>query len=85
MDKSSKFNKKINKLKAVMTTAKANMLNGFMMGCMVGGLFGAVVGVYSAIQTRRFIAIPMSILVSGGSFGFILGCGSLIRTDTLLT
>jgi len=36
------------------------------------------------VQTRRFMAIPISTLVSGGSFGFLLGCGSLIRTDEVL-
>lgn len=84
MDKSSKFSKKVNKLKASMVAAKSNMLNGAMMGFMVGGLFGLVLGIYSAFQTRRLIAIPMSVLVSGGSFGFILGCGSVLRSDTLL-
>jgi hypothetical protein len=64
-----------------MISAKVNMLNGAMMGFMIGGLFGLVIGVYSAFQTRRLIAIPMSVLVSGGSFGFILGCGSVLRND----
>jgi hypothetical protein len=50
---------------------------------MVGGLFGLVVGCYVAITTRRFMAIPLSILASGGSFGFILGCGSMIRADSV--
>ena len=85
MDKSSKFSKKVNKVKASMASAKVNMLNGAMMGFMVGGLFGLIVGVYSAFQTRRLIAIPMSVLVSGGSFGFILGCGSVLRSDTLIS
>lgn len=59
------------------------MLNGFMMGFMVGGLFGLVIGLYSAYQSKRLIAIPMSVIVSGGSFGFIMGCGSIIRNDTI--
>lgn len=84
MDKSSKFSKKVKKLKESLTGAKVNMLNGAMMGFMVGGLFGLVVGLYSAIQTRRLIVIPMSVLVSGGSFGFIMGCGSVLRSDTLI-
>ena len=59
------------------------MLQGAMMGLMVGGLFGFAVGCYSAIQTRRFMAIPISTIVSGVSFGFILGCGSMIRADSI--
>lgn len=85
MDKSSKFSKKVNKMKHAISSAKVNMLNGAMMGFMVGGLFGLVVGIYSAIQTRRLIAIPMSVIVSGGSFAFILGCGSVLRSDTLVS
>jgi len=60
------------------------MLNGAMMGFMVGGLFGFVIGCYSAFQTRRLMTIPISVIVSGGSFGFILGCGSMVRSDTVL-
>lgn len=84
MDKSSKFSKKVKKLKEAVSSARMNMLNGAMMGFMVGGLFGLVVGLYSAVQTRRLIVIPMSVLVSGGSFGFIMGCGSVLRSDTLI-
>lgn len=83
IDKSSKFSRKIHKLKHGLAAAKVNMLNGAMMGFMVGGLFGLVIGIYSAFQTRRLVVIPMSVLVSGASFGFILGCGSMIRNDSI--
>ena len=79
-DSSSKFAKKWNKFKAKMDGAKDNMIQGAIMGFMVGGLFGFAIGCYTALQTRRFMAIPISTLVSGGSFSFILGCGSMIRT-----
>ena len=82
-DNSSKFSKKINKFKSKLYDARNNMMQGAMMGFMVGGLFGFAVGCYSAFQTRRFMAIPISTLVSGCSFGFILGCGSMIRSDEL--
>ena len=85
MDKSSKFSKKVNKLKLTMDAAKNNMMNGAMMGFMVGGLFGLIIGIWSAVQTRRLAAIPISVLASGGSFGFILGCGSVLRSDTMLS
>ncbi len=57
------------------------MFNGFIMGFMIGGLFGGVIGIYSAFQTKRLITIPMSVLISGISFGFILGCGAVIRNQ----
>ena len=79
-DTSSKFSKKWNRLKGKMEGARDNMIQGGIMGLMVGGLFGFAIGCYSAVQTRRFMAIPISTIVSGVSFGFILGCGSMIRT-----
>lgn len=84
-DNSSKFSKKFNKFKAKLHDARNNMIQGAIMGFLVGGLFGFAVGCYSAIQTRRFLAIPISTLVSGCSFGFILGCGSMIRSAELQT
>lgn len=53
-----------------------------MVGAMVGGMFGFLMGVWSAIQTRRLMAIPLSVIVSGGTFGFIMGCGSMVRSDS---
>ena len=79
-DSSSKFAKKWNRLKGKLDGAKDNMIQGAIMGFLVGGLFGFAVGCYSAVQTRRFMAIPISTIVSGASFSFILGCGSMVRT-----
>lgn len=78
---SSFRSRKWNRLKSKMEGAKDNMIQGAIMGFLVGGLFGFAVGCYSAITTRRFMAIPISTIVSGVSFGFILGCGSMIRAD----
>lgn len=60
------------------------MINGAIMGFMVGGLFGLIAGVMAAFQTRRLIVIPASAIMGGISFGFMLGCGGIIRNDTLL-
>ena len=81
IDASSKMMRKWSKVKNKFAGAKDNMIQGAIMGFMVGGLFGFAVGCYSAISTRRFMAIPISTIVSGVSFSFILGCGSMIRTD----
>lgn len=79
LDSSSKMSRKWNRLKSKLDGAKDNMIQGAIMGFLVGGLFGFAVGCYSAVTTRRFMAIPISTIVSGVSFGFILGCGSMIR------
>lgn len=61
--------------------SKQNAIEGAKMGFMIGGLFGFMLGCYSAVQTRRFMVIPISTIASGASFGFLLGCGSAIRQD----
>ena len=53
------------------------------MGSLVGGGFGLVMGLYTAITTKSLLAIPLSTIISGASFGFILACGSLVRNDEL--
>jgi hypothetical protein len=82
-DQSSKLAKKYQKFVQKLQTSKENAKNGAIMGTMVGGLFGFVVGALTAFQTRRFITIPISTVISGVSFGFILGCGSIIRSAEL--
>ena len=52
-----------------------------MIGCMVGGSFGFIVGCYQAVVTRSILIIPVSTIISGLSFGFFLGCGSMIRSE----
>ena len=77
-DHSSKFSKKWKKLKGKMEIAKLNAINGFMMGAIIGGLFGFALGAYQAFLTRRLVAIPISVIGSGCFFGFIMGCGALV-------
>ena len=50
-----------------------------MIGCMVGGTFGALAGIFSAVQYRSFLLVPASVIITGLSFGFFMGCGSIIR------
>jgi len=52
------------------------------MGAAVGGAMGSIIGVWSALQTKKLILLPISILTSGGFFGFIMMCGSVVRSDT---
>ena len=39
------------------------------------------IGLYSAITTRSILILPLSAIVSGASFGFFLGVGSMIRSE----
>jgi hypothetical protein len=61
--------------------AQAQFLQGFKMGAIVGGIFGGLTGVYYAYQTKSFLVIPMVALTSGGSFGFFMGVGMIMRSE----
>ena len=73
--------RKWRQFRSKLTEAKGTMQTGFMMGCIVGGGFGGIVGLYYAISHRSFLILPVSIVSSGLSFGFFLMCGSLIRSS----
>lgn len=51
-------------------------IQGFAIGCLAGLGIGAI----SAIQARRFILIPLSMLGSGVFFAGVMAFGSLIRS-----
>jgi len=53
------------------------------MGFLVGSGFGLVSGIWVAWTYGKVSMIPISMLVSGGSFGFIMACGSVIRSDAV--
>ena len=56
-----------------------NFTMGFMMGGAVGCLMGGMTGTYFALQYRQFSLIPLMMLTSGGSFGFFMGVGAVMR------
>ena len=53
---------------------------GFMMGGTVGAVMGGLTGSYFAYQHRQFSLIPLMALTSGGSFGFFMGIGAVLRS-----
>jgi hypothetical protein len=53
------------------------------MGALVGGTFGSIIGLYSAIKQRQLLLFPISALASGVSFGFFMACGTMVRTDEM--
>jgi len=59
-----------------------NIQLGAKMGGIVGGIFGALAGTVYAVQSRQILALPATMIVCGGSFGFFLGCGMIIRCET---
>lgn len=54
---------------------------GFIMGGLVGSGFGLVSGIWAAWTYGKISMIPITMVVSGASFGFIMACGSVIRSD----
>lgn len=61
--------------------AQTQFITGFKMGAIVGGIFGGLTGLYYAYQTKSLLVIPMIALTSGGSFGFFMGVGMIMRSE----
>jgi Reactive mitochondrial oxygen species modulator 1 len=59
-----------------------NVKLGVKMGGLVGGIFGGLAGTVYAVQSRQIMALPATMIICGGSFGFFLGCGMIIRCET---
>ncbi|KAL4431817.1 hypothetical protein ABPG74_015257 [Tetrahymena malaccensis] len=80
--KVSSREKKLKILQNQLGQLQSQAQNGFLMGCAVGGMMGAIIGTWAAIKTRKLVVLPLSIVSSGGFFGFMMMCGSIIRTDS---
>ena len=50
-----------------------------MIGAGVGGIFGGMTGCYFAYTTGQISMIPLMAITSGGTFGFFMGIGGMIR------
>jgi hypothetical protein len=60
---------------------KNNSLAGAKMGFIVGALSGVVLGLMAAFQTKRMLAIPITMLGSACTFSCIMALGSVVRSD----
>ncbi|EGR34698.1 hypothetical protein IMG5_003600, partial [Ichthyophthirius multifiliis] len=75
--------KKFSLLSGKFGEMRGNAFNGFLVGAAVGSMMGALIGAMAAVQTRRLIYLPVSIITSGGFFGFMMMCGSIVRADSM--
>lgn len=79
-DRSSKFSRKYKRFKEELMMKKTYFVYGGMQGFAIGCLAGLGIGAVSAIQARRFILIPLSMIGSGLFFSGVMAFGSLIRS-----
>lgn len=73
--------RKMKRIFGAVGDTKTKFIQGFKMGAVVGGIFGGLMGLYMFITTRQFIYIPISAITSGGSFGFFMGLGMVMRSE----
>ena len=55
--------------------------SGFKMGFLIGGMFGGVTGLGTWFKTGSFLYFPLMAGISGASFGFFLGVGTIVRSQ----
>ena len=75
----TRWERKMNRIFGEATAIRKNFFMGFMMGGCVGCMMGGLTGTYFALQYRQFSLIPIMALTSGGSFGFFMGIGAIMR------
>ena len=75
----TRWERKMNRIFGEAAEIRKNFFMGFMMGGCVGCLMGGLTGTYFAMQYRQFSLIPIMALTSGGSFGFFMGIGAIMR------
>lgn len=79
-DRMSKFSRKFQRFKDQVSMKKTYFIYGGMQGFAIGLLSGFGIGIISAIQSRRLIVIPISMIGSGLFFSCVMAFGSLIRS-----
>ena len=75
------FERKMKRIFGAVGDVNRLFLQGFKMGFVVGGIFGGLTGCYYAFQYRAFYYIPIAAITSGGSFGFFMGVGMVMRNE----
>lgn len=76
----TRWERKMDRIFGEAKAIRQNFFMGFLMGGCVGGAFGALSGTYFAIQYKQFSLIPLMACTSGGTFGFFMGVGAVMRS-----
>ena len=79
----TRWERKINRIFGESKKLRNSFFTGFMMGGTVGALMGGLTGTYFAIKFRQFSLIPLMAVTSGGSFGFFMGIGAIMRSGQM--
>lgn len=82
-EKESSRARKLRLLRSKSKEMYANFSNGFLIGSLVGGSFGTIIGLYTAVVNRSLLLLPLSAIISAASFGFFLGVGSILRNEEM--
>eukprot|EP00826_Nyctotherus_ovalis_P010481 TRINITY_DN12759_c0_g1_i26.p1 TRINITY_DN12759_c0_g1~~TRINITY_DN12759_c0_g1_i26.p1 ORF type:complete len:146 (+),score=25.94 TRINITY_DN12759_c0_g1_i26:146-583(+) len=77
------FRRKLNRIAGGLGMTGKNFAMGFMQGSIIGAAIGIVSGIMVGIQTRRLSFFFVVTLTSTASFGFIMGIGSIVRSQPL--
>ena len=79
----TRWERKMNRIFGESKKIRNSFLTGFMMGGTVGALMGGLTGTYFAFKFKQFSLIPLMAITSGGSFGFFMGIGAIMRSGQM--
>ena len=56
--------------------------HGFKFGFMAGGALGFLLGLYESLKMKSFLPLPLAVIGSGCTFGFIFAISTVVRSKS---
>ena len=79
--KPSGLKRKYNRIKDAFKRFWALGKTGFELGAYAGGALGFCLGTYESIRIKSFLPLPLAIIGTAFSFGFIFAVSTVVRSN----
>jgi len=79
-EKPGRLKRKYIRIKDAMKRFWAVGKTGFQLGAYAGGALGFILGAYESFRIKSFLPLPLAIIGTGFSFGFIFAISTVVRS-----